>query len=519
MRQRWAGAGLRRRARAVYLIVSVLGGLALLATALTFLSVLDARERLAGRVDPAAVTAQTWLAATVDQESGVRGFVLSEDQSFLEPYLVGTTRADAAERAIRNELRDEPDLLGLVGEFDAATDAWRRDNAEPLIASARDEGPGSVTEADLSRSKRSFDELRRAFGRMDDAITEAREDARGDLDRLTEILVLAIVVAGALAAAGTGATWAALNRWVLEPVATLGEDARRVAGGDLDHEVAATGPPDLADLAGDVEAMRQRIVEELALVETARAQLEEQAADLARSNQELEQFAYVASHDLQEPLRKITGFCQLLQRRYEGQLDDRADEYIAFAVDGAKRMQQLINDLLAFSRVGRSTEAFVPVDLAAAASLAVRTLQAPIEEAGATVTVGRLPTVLGDASLLETLFQNLVGNAVKFRGDDPPTVAITADRQGDEWHFACADDGIGIEPQFAERVFVIFQRLNDRESYAGTGIGLALCRKLVEYHGGRIWVDPDVPVGTTIRWTLPVTPPDIPSETTPGEPS
>jgi hypothetical protein len=229
--------------------------------------------------------------------------------------------------------------------------------------------------------------------------------------------------------------------------------------------------------------------------------------ELERSNAELEQFAYVASHDLQEPLRKITSFCQLIEQRYGDQLDERGKQYIDFAVDGAKRMQQLILDLLAFSRVGRTTAGFAPVDLGAAARTAARDLDETIRERGAVVEIGDLPTTLGDASLLTALFQNLISNAIKFNQSPVPTVSITARPVNGGSELACADNGIGIEPQHAARVFMIFQRLHGRDVYDGTGIGLALSQKIVTYHGGSIWIDPDVTTGTTVRWTLPTTPP------------
>ncbi len=238
--------------------------------------------------------------------------------------------------------------------------------------------------------------------------------------------------------------------------------------------------------------------------------MEIQAEELRRSNAELEQFAYIASHDLQEPLRKVASFCQMLGRRYSGQLDERADQYIAFAVDGAKRMQSLINDLLAFSRVGRTTAGFRPVDLNACVATAESDLETLLAETEANIEVGDLPEVPGDASLLRQLFLNLIGNAVKFRGSEAPRVRITAERDGDFWAITAADNGIGIDPRYAEKVFAIFTRLHPRDQYEGTGIGLALCRKIVEFHGGTIDVVLDPPPGVslggaTLRFTLPVT--------------
>jgi light-regulated signal transduction histidine kinase (bacteriophytochrome) len=280
---------------------------------------------------------------------------------------------------------------------------------------------------------------------------------------------------------------------------------RRVAGGDFRQRVEADGAREVVELGEDVEAMRRRIVAELEALGATRD-------DLERSNAELEQFAYVASHDLQEPLRKVASFTQMLARRYEGQLDDKADQYIGFAVDGAKRMQDLINDLLAFSRVGRITEEPAEVDTRLLVERARAALAARLEDTDGTIVVeGELPVVLGEASLLALVFQNLIGNALKFRSDEPPIVRVRADRDGDFWQFTVADNGIGIEPEYADRIFIIFQRLHPRTSYEGTGIGLAMCRKVVEYHGGRIWLDTTTHEGSTFHFTLPVMAPTVPS--------
>jgi len=251
--------------------------------------------------------------------------------------------------------------------------------------------------------------------------------------------------------------------------------------------------------------MRRQILAELSALRAASDRLDQQAQELERSNAELEQFAYVASHDLQEPLRKVASFTQLLERRYKGQLDGRADQYISFAVDGAKRMQGLINDLLAFSRVGRLPQEHVDVDAGDLVAQALGNLSLVIEETGTEVTVDELPRVYGDVSLLTGVFQNLISNAVKFRGDGPARIHVGVRDARDQCEFSVTDNGIGIEPEYAERIFVIFQRLHSKDAYPGTGIGLALCLKIVEYHGGRIWLDTDATgtAGTTFRFTLP----------------
>ena len=225
--------------------------------------------------------------------------------------------------------------------------------------------------------------------------------------------------------------------------------------------------------------------------------------ELKRSNAELEQFAYVASHDLQEPLRGIAGFAQLIQHRYQGQLDSRADEYITHIVDGTQRMQTLINDLLAYSRIGRRGEPIQVIKAEAALQASLENLNLAIQEYGASITSEGLPTVQADPTQLIQLFQNLIGNALKFRAERTPHIHIGATAAGDFWQFSVHDNGIGIEPQYFERIFQVFQRLHTRREYKGTGIGLAICKKIVERNGGRIWVESEVGQDTTFYFTLP----------------
>ncbi len=227
------------------------------------------------------------------------------------------------------------------------------------------------------------------------------------------------------------------------------------------------------------------------------------ARDLARSNAELEQFAYVASHDLQEPLRMVVNYCKLLERRYSGKLDKDADDFIHFAVDGAVRMQRLIEDLLAYSRVGTKGAKFVPTDCNKVVEQAMANLKMAIMEKSAEVTYEKLPTVMGDFQQLTQLFQNLIGNSLKFQTPGQvPRVQISAEGKDGEWLFTVKDNGIGMDPEFFEKIFVIFQRLHTKAEYSGTGIGLAICRKIVERHGGRIWVDSQEGQGTTFQFTL-----------------
>jgi signal transduction histidine kinase len=471
----------------------------------------DARNEIIDQLDPARTTSLQLGAAIVAQQNGLRGFALNGLDSSLGAYT--EARADAAEitRRLTTLAQGEPGLGAKVAAIGTAMESWRTEFADPGIARIRREGPSPTPGDRATRSAASFARVTSALGALSADIAARRADAKERLDDASRSTTVSFfVIAGALAMALV-AVALAMNRAVTRPLGRLAADARIVSRGDLGHGLAADGPADVVGLAEDVDSMRRRILADLAEVRASRMRLEEQAhelelkaRDLERSNAELEQFAYVASHDLQEPLRKVASFCQLLQRRYEGQLDERADQYIGFAVDGAKRMQSLISDLLAFSRVGRADAPLVEVALDDIAQTAQDNLTSRVERTGARIDVGPLPVVDGDPVLLVAVFQNLMGNALKFHGEDPPVVRVSADRVDGMWTITCRDEGIGIDPEYAERIFAIFQRLHPKESYEGTGIGLALCRKIVEHHGGRIWLDTAVPTGATFRFTLPV---------------
>jgi signal transduction histidine kinase len=461
----------------------------------------DARVDLTDRLSPAAVASGDLTVAMLDQETGVRGYALSGDDRFLEPYRAGRRNADVA-LAQLNELG----LSRFQADIDAVREsalAWRNGYAEPTIEQVRTD-PGRARElAEVEAGKERFDAFRSAVRQLQAQLIPARDDARDRLDESAGVVLAWVIFTGAVILLSVFFVARGLRTRLVLPLERLAARVRDVARGDYEREVVADGTAEVVNLAQDVDTMRARIVAEL-------ESLREAEADLKRSNAELEQFAYVASHDLQEPLRKVASFCQLLQQRYGGQLDDRADQYIGFAVDGARRMQDLINDLLAFSRVGRVEHPHTDVDCTALVERVRADLSGAIAESGAEIVVGELPTVHADAGLLRLVFQNLIGNAIKFRGDEPPVVRFEAERDGEFWRFRCADNGIGIDPEYAERIFVLFQRLHPRTQYEGTGIGLAMCRKIVEYHGGRMWLDTDRgdEPGSTFYLTLPVQPED-----------
>jgi len=288
---------------------------------------------------------------------------------------------------------------------------------------------------------------------------------------------------------------ALFGRQIIATLADLEEQAQAVGQGRLDRRVEIAGMEEFARLGQAFNLMALRVQERQEAVDKA-------MAEVVRSNQELEQFAYVASHDLQEPLRVISGYLQLLERRYQGRLDADADQFIQYTVDAVKRLQELITDLLEYSRVGSRGKPLRPTDSGASLRRALAALERVIAETGTRVTHGPLPTVLADPTQLAQLFQNLIDNAIKFRRDCPPEIEVSALREESGWRFSVRDNGIGIEPEYWERIFLIFQRLHTRQKHPGTGIGLAICKRIVERHGGRIWIDSKPGEGSTFHFML-----------------
>jgi signal transduction histidine kinase len=329
-------------------------------------------------------------------------------------------------------------------------------------------------------------------------------DMAGVKDRLRGYAaVILIVVLGIIGGAFLLRTL--LRRLISDRLLTLSKAAERIGRGDLGARVFMESGDEIGQLADTFNRMTAKLEHDLAERKRSEEERERLLSDLSRSNRELEQFAYVASHDLQEPLRMVASYVQLLETRYKGRLDEKADTYIGFAVDGARRMQKLIQGLLEYSRITRKGAELRTVDVNQIVSQALANLSAAVKESRATITKDDLPTVLGDELQLVQLFQNLLANAIKYRKPDtPPLVLISSGRKNREWVFSVRDNGIGIESEHFDRIFLIFQRLHTREEYAGTGIGLSLCKRIVERHQGRIWVESKPGEGSTFFFTLPV---------------
>ncbi|MEU4712928.1 ATP-binding protein [Micromonospora purpureochromogenes] len=469
------------------------------------------------KTGPLRVQGQELLNALLDQETAVRGYAVSADRADLAPYDSGLQQERDTVSKMNALIGDYPDIQRALAVVEQQAADWRSAVAQPVITTTERDGTAAAQALITDQARQQFEQIRASAGVLQAEILDERQRTADKVYESSNILVVLLIVAAVVVAVAGSVLLLSLDRMVIKPLTGLAEQIREVAEGDYQHRIAGSGPPEFQQLAGDVDAMRQKIARELAEVREAResiewvnSQLQKQAEELTRSNRDLEQFAYVASHDLQEPLRKVASFCQLLQRRYAGQLDERADQYIAFAVDGAQRMQRLINDLLAFSRIGRLTTGFTEVDLNKVMGDVAGQTEAARQYADAELTWDEMPVIRGEEPLLTNLLANLVSNSIKFRRPDvTPKVHVSARLVDDEWEITCQDNGIGIEPEFADKIFVIFQRLHAKDAYPGTGIGLAIVKKIVEYHGGRVWVDTDTDEGTAIRFTLPALPEDV----------
>jgi signal transduction histidine kinase len=461
------------------------------------------RDIVTSRIVPAALLQPQLSGSVGQQDTAIRRYAASGDRAALATYrqkIAEQARTSATMRRLLGEVEGSGRALADVAALDRAAAGWRAVYAEPLAADRR--AAVSDDEAPFGRVRAANAALQKDQSALYATFARRLNDQVNTVYWSLGVAVLSTVLSAVLLA------WL-IRRAVLRPLSSLSTNVRAVAQGDLTHSLELHGSAEFVELASIVDGMRQRLMEEWRFAAESRRRLDAQATELRRSNAELEQFAYVASHDLQEPLRKVASFCQMLERKYGDKLDDHGRQYIDFAVDGAKRMQVLINDLLSFSRVGRSERRKETVDLKVCLDRALDNLAQLREDSGAEVTADELPSLPGDQTLYTQLLQNLIGNAIKFHGDEPPRVHIGARRDGTGWEFSCADNGIGVDAKYGERIFLIFQRLHPQDVYTGTGIGLAMCKKIVEHHGGRIWLDasprsdsPGSP-GTTIRWTLP----------------
>jgi signal transduction histidine kinase len=410
------------------------------------------------------------LGDLIDGETGVRAFIISGDEVYLQPYREGMVRIGQDVHDLRTLTADNPTQQRALDRLEPAI-RTKVDELRDKIELRR-QGPAATQEIIRQGiGKPTMDKMRQQIFAMQEVerqLLKERAQAATVSSRRTRVL---IVTSSSLA----------LVFLVFAVVVIWGEIERRRKAEAEVRELNA--------------GLEQRVAER-----TAELQAREQ--DLSRSNAELQQFAYVASHDLQEPLRMVASFTQLLARRYGDKLDQDAREFIAYAVDGATRMQTLISDLLAYSRVGTEMKPLEQVSCDQVVDYVLKTLRFAISEKRVEITRDPMPLLMADSTQLGQLWQNLVSNALKFHGGEKPEIHLGAEKNGTGWKFSVRDNGIGIPQEHAERIFVIFQRLHTKTEYPGTGIGLAICKKIVERHGGRIWFEPTPGGGTTFWFTI-----------------
>jgi signal transduction histidine kinase len=411
------------------------------------------------------------LQGMTDAETGERGYILTGEEFYLKPYDQGLKEVQEGAEQVRKLTADNPVQQRSLDVLEPLMQERLRELQERIEvrqAAGLEAGATAVREG---VGREYMEKIRVAIAGMkreEESLLVLRTAVLEASSRQTQIVLVVGDSLGLLFLAAAGlAIYSEMRQ------RRQAEDEVRKLNEELERKVAERT-----------------------------AELAERALDLERSNRDLQQFAYVASHDLQEPLRTVASFTQLLAKRYNDKLDDKAREFIGFAVDGSKRMQTLINDLLSFSRVGTQGKALAAVDCDAALDTVLKGLKRSIEESGAVITRDWLPAVLADELQLTQLLQNLVANAIKFRGQGAPQIHIAADRHGSGWKISVRDRGIGISPEHYERIFVIFQRLHNKKEYPGTGIGLAICKKIAERHGGRIWVEATPGGGSTFCFTI-----------------
>jgi signal transduction histidine kinase len=412
------------------------------------------------------------LANLLDAETGQRGYIITGEESYLRPYNNGLEHAHQNVSELRELTADNPIQQHSL------------DHLEPLIETKLSELQDRIEIRNRSGLEAAVQGVRAGSGKLHmDQIRVQIAEMKLEEDRL-----LKLRSEEATASSRTARTVMVTGEVLAVAFLCL---AGAIVGQEMMYRKWAE--EEVRQINADLE---RRVAERT-------AELAERAKELARSNAELQQFAYVASHDLQEPLRMVASFTQLLAKRYKDKLDDDAREFINYAVDGATRMQTLISDLLTYARVGTQGKPLAPTDSEALFNRVLDSLKFVIEESGAVISRDALPVIMADPQQIGQLFQNLLTNAMKFRGKEPPRVKVSVEKNGNDWKISVRDNGIGISQEHADRIFVIFQRLHTKTEYPGTGIGLAICKKIVERHGGHIWVEPSPGGGSTFCFTIP----------------
>jgi signal transduction histidine kinase len=481
--------------------MALVGGLIalLLGAAFVLLVFAVSGQRDAGRLalrSQEAITAGTELEKTViSLENGLRGYVSTGNERQLQPWNAGLKAYPAQVRKLERLVSDVPSqqaqVRGIKEQIDDYVNLW----ATPLLGLARQRLPVAQSVIVTGTGRVRIDELRDSFARLfsqEQALAVKREHSA----ETTSSRAIAAGWAGlVLLLLLTLAVWVYVRRSVVRPVLTVAEASRRLAEGDMSARVPPVRDDEIGDLARAFNSMADSL-------EASSDALAERSRELERSNRELEQFASVTSHDLQAPLATISMYAQLLEQRHAQELN--GGQQLVDGINAATvKARTLIRDLLEYSRAGRGELLNEPVEMKGVVTEALEMLAGPVEQAGAVVTVEELPVILGDIRKLRQVFLNLIGNAIKF-AEDIPVVRVSAEVQGNTAIFAVTDNGIGMDPGQAERIFQPFHRLHGEEDYPGTGIGLAVCERIVEQHGGRIWAQSAPGEGSTFRFTLPV---------------
>jgi signal transduction histidine kinase len=471
----------------------------LLGAAFVLLVFAVSKQRDAGKLalrSQEAITAGTELEKTViNLENGLRTYVATARPAALAPWRAGVRTYPGQVHKLAGLVSDEPaqhaEVRAIAGQIDDYVNLW----AKPLLAIARQRPAVAQNVIVTGTGRIRIDQIRASFRKLfaqERAVARAREHAaerRSDRAITAGFGGLGLLVVLAIGAA------LYFRRAIVKPVLVVADASQRLAEGDMTTRVPSVRADELGDLARAFNSMADSL-------ETSQHELAERSEELQRSNRELEQFASVTSHDLQAPLATISMYAQLLEQRHADELNG-GRQLVDGITAATVKARTLIRDLLEYSRAGRGELVSNPVPMAALVGEALEMLAGPIQQRRADVTVGDLPVILGDSRKLRQVFLNLVSNAIKF-ADDIPVVQITAEVQGGTAIFAIADNGIGMDPAQAGRIFKPFQRLHDEDAYPGSGIGLAVCERIVEQHGGRIWVQSTPGQGSTFQFTLPV---------------